>query len=897
MAANRYLPRLVRYHSDGTKAWETIPLESGLAALEQSRLARLERLAKDCKSHCLDVELVEFATMGQGFANGSFAIVFSQRPRLDWFDAKGRWRGGSRFDLPTTTSIDPVGLALWDDELWLGLEGTLSKLQAAPALRGRVVDPEMTPIAGALVSLSFPNAGELQVRSTEDGTFAVPFDFADFPATVEVQAEGFLLFRGKGITRELLAEDFVLEPEPVVCVVAVERATGKPLQHFFLAVAHLTERTDMAEYRSGPPPLEVESEEGRGCLAAQLVPPLQVRVCSPGFACARKRLLTGGEVRIELDKEAYLEVHVQDQQGRPVANAEVGLLEARAARRLPRVSDEGFVRTDAKGIATFKGREEGDYLIQVHAEGFSPWARKEQLKIGTNILEVTLEAGADVTFLVREESGEPVFGAEVYVDVPGFRGTHEPICTTDKRGKCGLAGLQPGLVKVLVSDGAERELVKYLQIPHPGEVEIVFPTEGKLEGQLVGSHLYPGAHLVAVVSQAGFSSMTSVDPEGRFSFHKLQKGQALVKACVTDEHRGKKWVLASERVDIRGEREYLRLELPQPLRLFGTVTAGRRACAGCVLMFTLETDAKTGWTAVSAPDGSYQALLPRPGLYLVKVEHPDSGRRILRQLAVSSDQRWDVELSGAVLEGYVVMGSSQERVHGAAVRVYDAQNHLIGDAITPITGAFRFVDLPMGEVTVVASFEGAQGQRKLRLSEETQQIVVQLSASPEILVSLVHGSTGVPVTGQVRGVVLPPGGVPWAFAQTLEAGSSLQLAAFGEGEHTVIIYPQQPLAPTTVRLAPNHSPTTVVLWPRATLELLLPAGERASLQVRGVDGQPVAVQEAYPFFTREGTGMLVVNLPPGVWHVSLRGDNSSKVYSTQVTLSPLQRTSVWVHWQ
>lgn len=899
VAAGRFLPRLVHYRPDGTKVWERIPQESGLAALERLRVERLQRLAKDCTSGCIEAELVEFASLGQGFADGSFAVVFSRRARLDWFARDGQWRRAARLDLPASAVLDPVGVAVLGEELFLSVNGSLTRLQAGAAFGGRVVDPDLAPIGGAEVTLARGEVREFETRTGEDGTFAVPADFADLSAAVQVRAEGYLPWRRTGVVRELTAEEIVLEPEPVVCVRAVERGSGAPVRRFFLTVARLAEGVEAAEYRAGPPPTLVEDEEGRGCLPAQWAPPLQVRVCAEGFACTRRRLLTGGEVKVELDPEAHLEVRVRNGEGRPVAGAEVQVLAAAEARRRPRISDEAPALTDATGVATFAGRQEGDYLLEVSAQGFLPWQSLHRLEAGRNRREVTLEEGSEVAFAVKEDSGEPVVGARVWVQASQDPNqvSESRQCSTDEGGRCRVAALPSGPARVLVRVGDEREAAEHFHIPSPGEVQVTLPASGRLEGEVIGAHHYPGAELEIVAQQARYAASMLLDAAGHFSFHRLNVGHTLVEAVVHDPLAGGHWVLASERVEVGRERRHLRLQLPPPLRLEGRVTVAGGGCGACALIFTLESDPRTGWTASTAPDGTYQALLARPGSYLVRISDADTGRSAVRRLSVSGHQRWDVEVGGAILVGSVVAAATQEGVAAASVRVFDGGGQLVASAITSSAGTFRFTDLPAGEATVVAEANGAQGRRRVRLGSEAQQVVVELSWQGELLLHLVHGSSGAPVAGVVRGVVLPPAGAAWTFAHPLMPGEPLRLPAFGEGQHAVVVRPDRPLGRTTIHLAPRSEVTTAALWPPAVVEVLLPPGERGSLEVVRFDGRPVAIQDSYPFFMVEGNGMLVVTVPPGQYEVVVRGDRPAKAQRTAVALNPLQRVTITVGWQ
>ncbi len=896
LAAGRYLPRLVRYRRDGTRIWERIPQESGLAALERSRLARLERLRRDCASGCIDAELVEFASLGQGLADGSSVIVFSRRARLDHFAEDGRWLGASRLELPPQATVDPVGLAVVGDALFLGVGGALVRLPASAGLGGRVVDPALKPVEGAKVSLASGDRGELETRTAADGGFSVPAELVSASVTLEVQAAGFLSWRRTGVIRELIGEDIVLEPEPVVCVQVVKRGGGAPVRRFTLQVAHLAEGIDAAAYESGPPPVVVDNEDGRGCLASAWKPPLHVEVCAEGFACATRRLLAGGEVRVELDPEAVLVVEVHDTAQRPVAGAAVQLLTAAEARRLPLVSAASPLETDAAGVATFAGRSSGEYVLKVEAAGFGPSRSTEHLQDGENVRRVTLEPGSDVTFVVRDASGEGVAEARVWVSsFAPAGGSAIDDCLTDGGGRCRVAGVPAGRARALASHRGEREVEVWFHVPPPaGEVAITFPAEGRVEGEVVGLHHYPDVALAVIAVQQGYAATSPVAADGRFRFAGLKAGQTLFKVVISGQESGRDWVLAQERHEVGRHTQTLRLRLPPPLRVQGSVTAARRGCGACVLVFALESGAPMGFTALTAGNGAYRALLASPGSYLVEVRDRDSGRRTARRVVVNGDQRWDVELDGIVVEGTVVLASTQEGVAGARVRLFDAAGRLVDEAPAGAGGAFRFTDLAAGEVVIVATRDDARGQRRVRLSQSTQQVVVEISAAAELLLNLVDGGSGAPVGGVMRGVVLAPAAPPWPFAQPMPGGRELRLPAFAPGEHTVVLRPGQLWARTTVRLAPGAAAATVTLWPRAVLEVLLPRGERAAVEVAGLDGRPLAVRDTFPFFVLEGAGMLFVELPPGTYDVLVRRDGPAGAHRARVTLAPFERVPLAV---
>src|SRR5262249_41204279 len=114
----------------------------------------------------------------------------------------------------------------------------------------------------------------------------------------------------------------------------------------------------------------------------------------------------GDPVLVRLDLGAALVVHVVEDSGKPVPDAEVGLLD----------DPSRFVRTDGAGLAALSGVPAGNVGVTVSGAGHATSEVTAGAAPGMKVeLTVILRQGYAVSGAVIDGGGRPVAGAQVGV--------------------------------------------------------------------------------------------------------------------------------------------------------------------------------------------------------------------------------------------------------------------------------------------------------------------------------------------------------------------------------------------------------------------------------------------------------------------------------------------------
>ncbi|GMU60875.1 MAG: hypothetical protein AMXMBFR34_26380 [Myxococcaceae bacterium] len=111
------------------------------------------------------------------------------------------------------------------------------------------------------------------------------------------------------------------------------------------------------------------------------------------------------EVTLELRRAASLEVSVVDPAGQEIEDPWVDLSGPSAS--------VGVLPDEGEGAVRFTGVPEGEYTIQVHAEGFREASQQVDLAPGRNQVRVMLQRSGRLTGVVVDEAGQPVADAVV----------------------------------------------------------------------------------------------------------------------------------------------------------------------------------------------------------------------------------------------------------------------------------------------------------------------------------------------------------------------------------------------------------------------------------------------------------------------------------------------------
>lgn len=881
VAANRYLPRLVRFRLDGSIVWQRIVTDSGLDRLEASRQRALRTLREDCGSGCIDAQLVEFATAGQGFADGGFVLNYSRRHRLDWFGPDGSWRGSARLNLPADSSPQPLGMGFVGQELFLATPTQLLRLQPAPTEGWRVVNERGEGVAGAAVRLSREGHQQLSLTTDDEGRFAPPATWANAMVVVEVTAEGFLPLRRTGPLAELLADDLVLERLPQVCFRVTDRSSGRPIAEFGAQLRRRVEELESVQLAPGSPQQQFTAPDGRGCLASTLPAPLELLVSAAGYASRRMRVAGGEELEVALAPEARLTLTVRTHQGDPVEKASVTLWPDAVAARPVRVSDL-VGTTDVSGQWHLAGLQPGRYQAEIRCEQHPKHSEMLTLEEGDNEVAVRLPAGTEVSFAVTEAEELPI--ADVKVAVASLQPAAEWLeCVTDRFGRCSVAGVPEGSARAVVEVPSGRQVEqRFTATGERLEVRVRLPGGGRVQGSLRGIERYPDMPLEVIATREEWAARVVAGSDGSFTLDSVPRGRVIFR--VTGGDRSPATLVQAAR-DVGEGTTFVELQLPPPLRVSGVVRRGAKPCSACELVFAPITSPHGRVSVACQLGGTYSAHLPVPGDYGVTISDTDTGQNWVRTLTVRRDTTWDVELDGAVIEGVVVDGTSQAPVAGVLVRLLAAAGGLVGEQRSGDDGAFRFVGVAPGTVRLVAESEGRIAERNLAVRGGVYHELLELAPGRLLRLRLVAGQSGRAVHGAVWASLHDPRGGWRPLDLFSSRDGDITIPTNHGGEHTVVVH-VPPFAVTTVHASAGDQPLTVVLWPPALVQVEGVGSEALQVQFLAPGGRPVGLGAIPPRFAATGRGMVRVQVPPGVLTAVVEVPEQRAVHRFPLTLRP-----------
>jgi protocatechuate 3,4-dioxygenase beta subunit len=546
-------------------------------------------------------------------------------------DANGAFRLGSLEPRLHDLRVEKDGFA-WSEvrKVPAGTGGITITVSPAPQVRGRVLSPDREPLAGAQVTLREPPKdfrklernplamaafdadflGETTRRATttDGGSFEIGALKAG-PYELVVEAEGYAPHRGPVGIEGAAVEvgDVVLQSlEPISG--RVLGPDGSPVAGASVFVLDPRASADRGAVegrgipRRGPGDLDEDTTEGDGSFDLLRVPPgtYSVAVTAPGFVGRRvEQVRTGTRdlVVTLVPGETISGVVVDAADRRPVVGATV---------------QEGFrsgnlTTTDARGRFTLRGIDRGDsdaarngVHLNVEHEDYQQLFQGLQVPRGGSFqdLELELQRARGVEGVVLDPRGQPVKGARVWVEVPGFP---PAILMMDPQGGGGTA--------FTGDDGAF-----FLKVPRMGpssQVEVIAVYSG-----------YAKARHGPIQTGGG--------PQQQRVEIRLAEGSA-IEGRITDTTGA---AVAGAQV---GARRNL------PLR-------------GEALLFATLLPPSAAEVAYSAPDGTYRLRSLEPGTYQVTVLAIGYARKQLSPVEVgAAPARLDVVLdAGGSIRGRVV---------------------------------------------------------------------------------------------------------------------------------------------------------------------------------------------------------------------------------------------------
>ncbi len=425
-------------------------------------------------------------------------------------------------------------------------EGTdvhVVSLRSPTPAAGRVLEASSRePVAGALVW----NGGTSWARTGSGGTFEIRAPSGD-RGRVEAAAAGYTrgAFRWQRDKNEPIT--FLLGPGAAISGQVVDEA-GKPVEG-----AKIETVTNPADFRMGR--METKSfltgPDGRFVLRQLPAGRIHgVTAVKEGFAPANQLADSTAPVRLVLRRGTVAVGRVVDEQGRPVAGAELTLVLSEDAP-MPRPELRFSAVSDAKGGFRLANVSAGRFDLRAARPGFTaatlPGILIPENEAQADLGEVTLLPGAAIEGIVVDERDRPVQGAEVALTPFGSDGMRadehlmyrDPV-ETGADGRFRIADLPRGMRVGLMAVHPEHTSAEMVgvEVPTAQPVRLRLTRPRSLEGRVKDRQGEPvsGARLFFSESAGsplgggwdGRASKGTTDAEGRFVLSGLKPGTAYV---------------------------------------------------------------------------------------------------------------------------------------------------------------------------------------------------------------------------------------------------------------------------------------------------------------------------------------------------------------------------------
>jgi protocatechuate 3,4-dioxygenase beta subunit len=424
-------------------------------------------------------------------------------------------------------------------------DSLIVRLARAPGeVRGRVVDRKGAPIPFAVVKVA--SAGR-RVATGADGNFSLDGLPVSAEIQVEISAPGFAPSASRlriPKTKPVVdAGSIVLNHLRLVRGLVKDRP-GRPLNAFIMVDApsgdHLERPLgpegafELGPLAPGTWSMSVQ-QEGRAVKSLELeVPPGEAPLVVPP---------------IDLAGNFRLEGMVVDAQHKAVEGACVFLHRQQDTVRrqgtgAPKDPPDAVSGVD--GRFEIRGLSPGEKAeIEVWKDGFSPARVTLADPMLESGVEVSLRPAATVEGTVVSESGAPIDGASVQVNLANLQrregGTTSSFLITDEEGHFRISSIAPGRHTITVIAEGFATAMQDLSIAESDtrrEVRFTLQEEAVLAGKVVDEWGEPVAHAqVSLELQFPFSAMDGTSADGSFLLERLPPGKALLLSVLQPDFK------------------------------------------------------------------------------------------------------------------------------------------------------------------------------------------------------------------------------------------------------------------------------------------------------------------------------------------------------------------------
>ncbi len=639
------------------------------------------------------------------------------------------------------------------------------------AVEGYAVDPRGHPVQGAEVHASDGGAPMAMARflrradtepaavSGPDGYFRIEDRRAGETVNLDARRDGYAPAVAPGV-RVPAAEPvrIVLQPTSAVEGKTVD-GDGKPVAGARVLIIP-TDRRGGFQVKDGT------SDDG-GVFRIEDVPPgaAEARATAQGFQAAsisNLEIRAGQDlkgVEIVLAAGAAVEGRVLSPAGRPVAGADVEVVEAEEGRSFFRMS--ASAQTGGDGRYRLEGVAPGTRTVQASHKSYRPTVRDLEVRPGENTLDLSLEGGSEVRGRVVDEGGVPVPGARVTLR-EGMRSWDLPSGVSGADGGFTLEGVADGTYRLLgEKDGFARDEEGQEVVvagSSVGGLEVELGRGGAVVGQLLGLD-FTELSQVQIRADGGMWGRTgTVRPDGSYRVDNLAPGKRRITASLPGGTRQ-----ADGEVELEPGVSEARLDLDfgEGLTLTGRVLRNGQPLAG--EMVSLDAVAGSGRWGETDHEGRFRFEGLAEGSYDLAVMSR-GGMRHQEKLELTEDRDLLIDLQTVAISGRVTDAADRGALSGAAVLLLPREGEGEAGRFFPVEtstdsrGAFRLLDVAEGDWKLRVSQEGyAPSEQDLQVADApVDGIEIELQATEGLTLEVVLPNGRPP--SEVRSAILDPSG-------------------------------------------------------------------------------------------------------------------------------------------
>ena len=801
--------------------------------------------------------------------------------------------------------------------------GTVVLIPGA-SIEGRVTDPDGAAIEGAEVTaddgrqdLMFMsgNAGPRgQAQTDAEGRFVISELLPDQSLTLRVSKKGHSSESVAGL-RPPLEEPLaiVLAPAGRIRGTVADRR-GDPIQGARIG-AHqdpgaMTART--ATMRHGRRPSWAQSDaDGRFLLEDVEPGTLQVTADADDYQQQIRsgiEMAAGADLELDftLDAGAVVEGSVTTADGEPVAQAMINVTEQRDQFFSGRLISAGG-QTDVDGRYRVAGAPTGPATINLYRDGGVGLTKNIEVRPGTNVVDLVLERGYEVSGQVVGPDGNPVGGAALSIQEsvqPGvihhsFGGTPESTSAAD--GRFALTGVKAGNYTVNASrEGFAAARSEPFEVSGNVSGVLLELRRGvTLKGRVLGLEFddLGALSLIAFGQLGGGMRRGRVDFSGEYAFDNLGPGLWQVQAQVAGSGRS-----TSIRVEIpEGATEVVEdIEFGSGFTLTGIVLDGGSPLPGVSVTATGTTG--SGGHGMTAADGLFRIENLKPGSYRVMVMS-GLGMQHTETLDLAGDQDLRIELSTGSITGRI-KDVAGEPLAGAAVTLEQlddtsllARQFGFGNrAQSDSRGYFHLPRVRQGTWRVVATKAGyAPGETTVAVGGDgAPEIEIRLTPTEGVSFEVaLQSGTALP---SVQVALLDPASRVLARGSYPVIDGKVRVSTVPAGRWELVVQGGDSAATRFVVDAPGEQ-GRLVLPTAGVLQIRVPELEQvpvASVILTGPDGKPFVASMGISFGPGEwmvhGGQAMIPGLTPGTWSFTVRHED--RTWSGSAAVTPGATTEV-----